>query len=296
MIWAAAGPMSFEDSDWHHFVIMLGMGTLLSMLTFHLSTHKLVSDARTEHTLAVAKELAESANRAKSHFLSRVSHELRTPLNSIIGFSSILELEDIDTEHKSQINLIRKSGEHLLKLINEVLDLSKIDIGKISVSQEKVPIVSLMKEITDMIQPIARNHHITVQSNSQCGPNQEIVGDQRRISQICLNLASNGIKYNKDGGTLEINVSEVTNGTIRISFTDNGLGIPAKKMHRLFVPFDRLGIEQSILNIEGTGLGLALCEKLAMEMGGTVAAKSEEGRGSVFTLTLKAYPAPEPSV
>ena len=290
MIWAAAGPLSFDDPNWHHFVIMLAMGTLVSMLTFHMSTHKLVSDARTEHTLALAKDLAESANRAKSHFLSRVSHELRTPLNSIIGFSSILEMENIQAEHKSHITLIRKSGEHLLKLINEVLDLSKIDIGEVTLSEERVQIVSLMKEIAEMIQPIAQKYHISVQSNSQCNTQQEVVGDQRRINQICLNLASNGIKYNKEGGTLEITVSDVVDGAVRISFADTGIGIPAQKMHRLFVPFDRLDIEQSTLNIEGTGIGLALCEKLAMEMGGTVEAQSKEGQGSTFTLILKACP------
>lgn len=290
LIWAIAGPMSFEDPNWNHFVIMLAMGTLVSMLTFHMSTHKLVSDARTERTLALAKELAESANREKSHFLSRVSHELRTPLNSIIGFTSILEMEDIRAEHQSHIGLIRKSGEHLLKLINEVLDLSKMDIGEIALSEDKIQIVPLMKEIVEMIQPIAQKHQISVQSQSQCSPKLEVLGDQRRIQQICLNLASNGIKYNKNGGALKINVSDAVDGTVRISFVDTGIGIPASKMHRLFVPFDRLDIEQSTLNIEGTGLGLALCEKLASEMSGTIEAKSEEGRGSTFTLVLKACP------
>jgi signal transduction histidine kinase len=106
-------------------------------------------------------------------------------------------------------------------------------------------------------------------------------------------LATNGIKYNKEGGTLEISISDEVEGTVRINFTDTGIGIPANKMHRLFIPFDRLDIEQSTLNIEGTGLGLALCEKLATEMGGTIEAQSEEGQGSTFTVTLKACPAPE---
>jgi len=291
VIWIAAGPASFEDSNWYHFVIMLGMGTLVSALTFHMSTYKLISDARTERTLALAKELAESANRAKSSFLSRVSHELRTPLNSIIGFSTILQLEDIVAEHKTHIGLIRKLGEHLLKLINEVLDLSKIDTGEISVSKEKVQIVALTEEIAEMIQPIAKTHRIDIRLKSRCSYKQEVVGDQRRIRQICLNLASNGIKYNKEGGTLEISVSAVTNHALQISFTDNGIGIPATKMHRLFVPFDRLDIEQSTLNIEGTGLGLALCEKLVTEMGGRIEAESQEGQGSTFTVTLNAYPA-----
>lgn len=293
VIWAAAGPLAFDDPNWFHFVIMLSMGTMVSTLTFHMSTHKLVSDARTEHTLAVAKELAESANRAKSHFLSRVSHELRTPLNSIIGFSSILELEDLHAEHRSHIGLIRKSGEHLLKLINEVLDLSNIDIGEMSISKEQVQIVSLVEEISGMIQPIAQKHRVSIRSSFRCSDHQEVVGDQRRISQICFNLATNGIKYNKEGGTLEISISDEVEGTVRINFTDTGIGIPANKMHRLFIPFDRLDIEQSTLNIEGTGLGLALCEKLATEMGGTIEAKSEEGQGSTFTVTLKACPAPE---
>lgn len=293
LIWLISGPLAFENSNWYHFIIMLGMGTTVSVLTFHMSTHKLITDARTKRTLAQAKELAESANMAKSSFLSRVSHELRTPLNSIIGFSTILEREDMDPEHQSHIGLIRKSGEHLLKLINEVLDLSRIETGEITISEEKVQVMDLIDEISEMIQPMAKKQRVSIQVKSRCSHKQEVAGDHRRIIQVFLNLASNGIKYNKEGCPLEIIVSEVTEGTIQVSFKDSGIGIPASKMHRLFVPFDRLDIEQSTRGIEGTGLGLALCEKLVMEMGGTIQAVSEEGEGSAFTVTLKACPVPD---
>jgi PAS domain S-box-containing protein len=247
---------------------------------------------QTEEALRAARETAEAANRAKSEFLSRMSHELRTPLNAILGFGQLLELEELAPENRESVEHILKGGRHLLDLINEVLDLSGIEAGRLRLSAEPVDVNDVAREVLDLLRPLALRRHIRVSapdvsdlpdvSGGLAG--WHVLADRQRLKQVLLNMLSNAIKYNVAGGTIVLTAEEAAPGRLRVSVTDTGLGIAAGRMERLFTPFDRLGAEQT--DTEGTGLGLALSKRLAEAMGGSMGAESRIGEGSTFWIEL----------
>ncbi len=236
------------------------------------------------HHLALieAKEVAERANQAKSDFLSSMSHELRTPMNSILGFGQLLEYDDsLSDEHKASVNEITKAGQHLLELINEVLDLARVESGRIELSMEPVEVCPLIDECFAMIESLAQKRSI-VMSHSGV-KNLFVRADNMRLKQALLNLLSNAVKYNREGGNIDVEVIE-DNSTVRISVTDTGPGISAEKLPELFQPFNRLDAEDS--NIEGTGIGLTITRRIIELMGGSVDVHSEVGVGSTFWIEL----------
>ena len=236
--------------------------------------------AREEETRR-AREDADRANQAKSDFLSRVSHELRTPLNSILGFGQLLEMETLPEKQRRSVKQILDAGEHLLDLINEILDIEKIASGKMTLSLEPVHVGSILDEVLQLVRPIAEQGGINLVEAE--GIDVHVRADRQRLKQVFLNLLSNGVKFNHAGG--EVRVSGARNGdAFQITITDSGDGIDAALMGNLFTPFDRLGAERR--GIEGTGLGLALSKSLVETMGGSIEAKSELGKGSTFSVEL----------
>jgi CheY-like chemotaxis protein len=228
---------------------------------------------------------AEGANRAKSEFLARMSHELRTPLNSIMGFSQLMELEGLEPRQQRHVTLILKAARHLLQLINEVLDLARIEAGRLTVSPEPVALGEVINEALELIVPLASERYVTVRADTTgIAEDGHVNADRNRLLQVLLNLLSNAIKYNLPGGKVEISCTTTDNGRVRTRITDSGIGIRADHLPKLFAPFERLGAEQS--DIEGTGLGLSLSRALLEAMGGTIEVDSVPGKGTTFQIEL----------
>ena len=251
---------------------------------FNAFAHDISERRRDEEALKQAKRDADRANRAKSEFLSKMSHELRTPLNAILGFGQLLQLEDLTGEQAESVDHMLNGGRHLLALINEVLDISRIETGSLSLSPEPVDVMEIVKDTVDLIGPLAAERQITVEAPGPAGGGWRVQADRQRLKQVLLNLASNAVKYNRHGGSIRVSCQAASPGRVAVAVEDSGPGIPPDKMGRLFTPFDRLGAEQS--EVQGTGMGLALSKGLVEAMGGSLTAGSVEGEGTTFTLEL----------
>lgn len=235
-----------------------------------------------ENRLTRATTAAEMANRAKSDFLSRMSHELRTPLNAVLGFAQLLELDELSTEQSEAVGQIRRGGQHLLQLINEVLDIARIEAGRLALSREKVGITEVAKEVCSLLRPIAEARNIDVSLVSNGNNEDMVLADRQRLRQILLNLLSNAIKYNHREGSVMITYV-FDEETATISVADTGPGISPEQAELAFAPFERLGAEAG--EIEGTGIGLTLSRHLAEAMGGSLRLQSSSA-GSTFMLRL----------
>jgi len=231
---------------------------------------------------------ADRANRAKSEFLSRMSHELRTPLNAILGFGQLLEMDAPAGRQAESVSHILRAGRHLLGLINEVLDISRIEAGRLQLSLEPVPVLETIGQAIQLVTPTAASLAVAVAADP-IDAHLHVQADRQRLQQVLLNLLSNAVKYNREHGTVRV-ACETTDERVRIAVTDTGPGIAADKAARLFVPFDRLGAEAT--GVEGTGLGLALSKTLVDAMQGTLDIESEVGTGSTFAVTLPRVPPP----
>ena len=242
--------------------------------------------------LASAKSAAEEANLAKSDFLSSMSHELRSPLNAILGFAQLMELASpLPTDsQKESIAQILQAGWHLLKLINEILDLSVIESGKVSLSTESVSLAEVMSECQAMMEPQAQQLGIGMTFPRFDNP-FFVSADRTRLKQIVINLLSNAIKYNKEQGTVVVDCATSAPGLTRISVKDSGAGLSPEKLAQLFQPFNRLGQEAG--GVAGTGIGLVVTKRLAELMGGVLGVESTAGEGSVFWCELISCAAPE---
>ncbi len=238
-----------------------------------------------ERRLADALEAARKASRAKSEFLSSMSHELRTPMNAILGFAQLLEMDArLGDEQRDNVVEILKAGRHLLALINEVLDLSRIESGRVALRIEPVPLADLIGECAALVGPGAIRQGLTFRRDLAGCAGRRVRADRLRIKQVLLNLLSNAVKYNRRGGEVRITCGLVAPGRVRLTVSDTGLGIPEDQQAGLFTAFHRLGREDS--DIEGTGIGLAISKKLVERMDGDIGVESRVGQGSTFWVDL----------
>jgi PAS domain S-box-containing protein len=240
-----------------------------------------------EAELVQAKDAAVRASQAKSEFLSRMSHELRTPMNAILGFAQVLELERLNPEQLDFVHEIRSAGNHLLELINELLDLSRIEAGKMAAVLQPVNVRSAVVDAVQIVQPLISARQIGLVN--KCEARAAVLADPTRLKQILVNLLSNAAKYNRAGGRIAIDCRRHGEDRLRLSVTDSGPGIPPDKQEHLFKPFERLGAEHT--TVDGTGIGLALSRQLAELMGASLGLHSTPGQGSTFWIDLP--PAPE---
>ena len=225
----------------------------------------------------------ERASRAKTEFLSRMSHELRTPLNAILGFSQLLELDRTLPDRPQRfVKEILGAGEHLLALINEVLDLAQVEAGRITLSPELLSVVEIGKEVLTLMQPLAEQRQVVLPANLDA--THWVRADRTRLKQVLVNLVSNAIKYKVVGGTVSLESTVQDDQTLRIGVHDTGTGIPPERLPHAFEAFNRLGVEGGA--IEGTGIGLSICRRLVELMGGKISVHSRLGEGSEFRVEL----------
>jgi len=234
-----------------------------------------------------AQTLAEAANAAKTEFLSSMSHELRTPLNSILGFAQLLLMDKktpLNDRQKEKVNHVLSGGEHLLRLIDDILDLSHVEAGRVMVSAEPVGVAEVLEEVRATLAPMADRASIALSLEALPERKPQVMADRTRFAQILINFGSNAIKYGRPGGQATVRVSTPSEGVVRVSVRDDGIGIPQDKQERIFQPFHRAGQETG--PIQGTGIGLAITKRLAELMGGGVGFQSSPGSGSEFWVDL----------
>jgi len=243
-----------------------------------------ISDRKqVERDMIAAREAAERANQAKSEFLSSMSHELRTPMNAILGFGQLLEYDEtLSEDNLDNVREILKGGNHLLELINEVLDLARVESGQIVLSLETVELKSAMDECLVLVGNLADRRGITLRN--VCPSGCLVRADRTRLKQVLLNLLSNAIKYNREGGNVRIDVQATTPDRLRVRVCDTGHGIAQQHLQALFEPFNRLDADKS--GIEGAGIGLTITKRLVGMMDGTMGVESEVGVGSCFWFEL----------
>jgi PAS domain S-box-containing protein len=280
--------LQLRHQDGHTITVLIDGSIQRDINGKFICTHCILWDIserkQMEVMLVEAKTAAENANKAKSDFLSSMSHELRTPLNAIIGFAQILEMDKLTPlgeEQKTAMGHIMNSGRHLLNLINEILDLARIESGKLDLRIGVVSLSPLIDETVSLLLPSATPRQITLLQS--CSSEIHIRADVSRVRQILLNLLSNAIKYNRQGGSVTLSC-DVINDYVRIIVADTGFGIPDEHRQKIFQPFHRLGAERT--HIEGTGIGLVLCKRLVEAMNGRIGFDSTVDVGSRFWFEL----------
>ena len=263
--------------------------------TLHITSdmHKLLSALDimqnkirdSQNALKDSVKQAEKANKAKSEFLSSMSHELRTPMNVIMGYSQLLQLSDsISDSNRNAVNEIISAGEHLISLINQLLDLAKIESEDIDVKITETSLSDIIKDLVSLLTPLSNERNIKIYN--QLDPDNELVvyADEIRLKQICINLLSNAIKYNEENGAVYISADRVDDHCIRLSLRDTGHGIPEEMINHLFTPFNRMGYESS--NIEGAGIGLVISKNIIEIMNGSLGLESTSKNGSTFYIEI----------
>lgn len=263
-------------------VSVIGLIIILFVVSLYfLRKSKMLEREQSETEMA--RQMAEHANQAKSEFLSRMSHELRTPMNAIMGFSQLLTMREYDDNRDENVREIIKAGDHLMVLINDVLDLSRIESHGIDVQAENVSLAKTVKDSIGLTDTSREKQGIRLIVSDDM--NYIVRADSFRLKQVVLNLITNAIKYNRHGGNITLTSSLAADGRVRLSVTDTGMGLNSEQQALLFQPFERLGAERS--GIEGTGIGLMISKSLIELMGGHIGVDSTPGKGSCFWVELE---------
>ena len=288
--------MRFQEGEIHELnVLSTGLNNMLEKIQIRdLSLEDYSNNLEKEvelrtHELESAKNLAEQANHAKSDFLSSMSHELRTPLNAILGFSQMLDLdsEELSDLQNQNVQEIFNAGRHLLVLINEVLDLAKIESGKFEVSIEETHLDELLFQCFSLVKPSIEASGLTFKDNAT-GDDYRVYADFTRLKQVIINLLSNAGKYNTKNGSVEVKTVRINDNQLRIKIIDTGRGLSKRDITRLFSPFVRLSNDPTV---EGTGIGLVIVKHLMEAMNGSVGVESELGKGSTFWIDVNIFKA-----
>ena len=266
--------------------IYIGKDQCMLITTIDITKRK-----EAENELVRSRKEAEEANKSKSEFLSRMSHELRTPMNSILGFAQLFEMNELTDSQRKGVKHIINNGKHLLKLINEVLDMARIESGKISISIENIKIQETVKEAVNIIKPLLKEKNIHFKLLEDLAEDLYIKADKQRFIQVLVNLLNNAVKYNKPNGSIILNffVNPSSPEFIRVTIKDTGVGIEDENIPKLFIPFERINTDE--LSPEGTGLGLPIALELMHLMGGNIGVKSHFGVCTTFwvDIPLAAY-------
>ena len=241
---------------------------------------------RRSQELHEANQALRAASRAKDEFLSRMSHELRTPLTSILGFSDLLTRAGLDPDKQQWAELVLKAGTHLLDLVDDLLDISRIEADQLTLSLEPLPVDPLLRDALELMQPVAASHDVSIRRPTLAAGAGYVLADHQRLKQVLINLLSNAVKYNQPGGEVRIAVEHAPSDRVRIAVADTGKGLDEASVAKLFVPFERLDAAAS--GVEGTGIGLHLSRRLVEAMGGRLDVRSEVGTGSTFSVELGA--------
>ena len=234
--------------------------------------------------LQEANAKLRTADSAKNEFLSRMSHELRSPLTAIMGFGQLLSFAGLDEKSEERVSMILKASDHLLAIVNEVLDLSRVQEGTVSISPETVALQPLLDDAIGLMRPLAESLGVVMRPPELAPGAGYVFADNQRLKQVVINLLSNAIKYNRPAGEIRVSVEEAPDERVRIAVTDTGRGLTSESIDKLFVPFERL--DAAAVGIEGTGLGLALSRTLVEAMGGSIAVESVLGSGTTFTVEV----------
>jgi signal transduction histidine kinase/ActR/RegA family two-component response regulator len=269
--------------------IAIQQGRLYAELERHASELEDRVATRTAELAAASRAVAR-ASRAKTEFLSRMSHELRTPLNVILGFGALLEMDRLPPDQEDSVHQILRAGRHLLGLINEVLDISRIEAGHLRLSLEPVRLGEALRDALSLIAPLAAQRQVTLRPADDADGHY-LLADRQRLQQVLLNLLSNAVKYNRPGGWVTVACRPGADRRLLVAVQDSGWGMTEEQLGRLFTPFDRLGAEQRD-TVEGTGLGLALTRHLVEAMGGSLSVTSVPDQGSTFVVELAAAESP----
>ena len=239
---------------------------------------------RTSQELRFARDEAEAADRAKTELVSRISHELRTPLNAILGFAQLLDRADLSDRQRAQAAQIASGGRHLVAVIDDLIDLSRIETGELHVALESVSATTVLGEVLDLTQPLIHARGLALEVDVHGGLYEHVRADYQRLRQVLLNLLSNAVKYNSPQGRIAVFFEDDGGGRLRFAVRDTGPGIPPSDLRRLFQPFERLAAADG--SEEGTGLGLVVSRGLVEAMGGRLLVESEVGAGTTFRVEL----------